>query len=136
MIVVLNRKRLESSLPDVTDGLVAKPMPPHMRRHEPMHPTPERPIVLRSKHEVEVVRHQAIRQDVHGMTLARHRYERQKTREISCDMEHGPAIVGPIQDVVANPTNGRTRGSRHASEFTSSGRFPTRSLLCVAPKKT
>jgi hypothetical protein len=124
MIVVLNRERLESSLPDVTNGLVAEPVRPHMRRHKPMHPTPESLVVLRSKHEVEVVRHQAIRKNVYGMTLARHRHERQELREIGCGMEDRPAVVGPIQDVVADPTHGRTRSSRHASECKPEPTFP------------
>jgi hypothetical protein len=68
---------------------------------------------------VEVVRHQAIRQHVDEMTFASVLDQLQESSEVRRRVEDGLAIVGSIQNVIANAPDGGTRSSRHRVKLSS-----------------
>ena len=65
VVVILDRKRLESTLPDVAAVAVVLNVASDVSVQQPLHPAREVAIGVRSDHEVEVVGHEAIRQQPH-----------------------------------------------------------------------
>ena len=71
MVVLLNRERLESALPDMSTGMVMFLVSANMGREQPVNPSAEVPVLPRPEDQMEVVGHQAIGQDPHGMPKCR-----------------------------------------------------------------
>ncbi len=65
VLILLNRERLESSLPYVAARMIVLVVTPHVRGHEPLHPLAQLAILPRPNNQVEVVRHQTVGQEAH-----------------------------------------------------------------------
>jgi hypothetical protein len=75
-------------------------VPPRVRHEHPLHPASHVAVSMGSDHQVKVVGHQAVAQDVHRQTGLRidHRFnERIVIRRLR---ENGLAAVAPIQNVI------------------------------------
>ena len=66
MAVPLHGKRLEPALPHVPAAAMPPMMPPDMRGHHPLHPSPEVAVVARPEQQVKMVRHHAVPGHPHG----------------------------------------------------------------------
>ena len=60
MVIALNGKRLEASLPDMTAAVIVAKIAADMRRHQSLHPTAQVTIFVRPEKQVEVVIQQAV----------------------------------------------------------------------------
>ena len=56
MVIALNGKRLEASLPDMTAAVIAA----DMRRHQPLQPTAQVTIFVQPEKQMEMVIQQAV----------------------------------------------------------------------------
>jgi hypothetical protein len=63
--ILLDRERLEASLPDPADARMALAVAEDVHGQQPVHEAAEISIGAHLKHEVEMVRHQRPAQDVH-----------------------------------------------------------------------
>ena len=70
MLVVLDWEGFETALPDMACRVVMAMVPAGMRREQPLHPAAEITIGNRSDHQVKMVRHQTIAQQVDGQSCA------------------------------------------------------------------
>jgi hypothetical protein len=111
MVVLLNRERLETALPDVAAAVIMLVVTAYMGIKQPMHPPAQVTIRLRQDHQVEVVGHQAETQDRHRHLDARMRQGFEEGLIVVLLVENRALTVAPVDDVVANTAN---RGSRSA----------------------
>jgi hypothetical protein len=77
MPVVLDRERLETTLPHVTAMAVMLQVSPHVRRHQPLHPARQVSIPMGHDNQVKMVPHQAVGYKPHRYSQRRltHRLE-------------------------------------------------------------
>ena len=66
MTVVLDDERLESPLPNVPDGTVVAVITSGMGHEQPLHPSAQVAVGLGTYHQVKMVRHQTIPEQIHG----------------------------------------------------------------------
>jgi hypothetical protein len=69
MLVTLNGKSLEKSLPNMTAAAVMLMIPAHMARQQPLHELAQRRWVSRFDNEMKVVGHQAKSEDLNLMSF-------------------------------------------------------------------
>jgi hypothetical protein len=122
MLVVLDRKCLESPLPDSPTGPFAPVKATHVRRQQPLHPTGKRTRLSRNHHEVKVVRHEARRQELDGRSSLRGGDQFEERAVVGGATKHLRAIVAAVDDVVADPRSYGSCRARHARIFAPAGR--------------
>ena len=105
MIVIFHRKRLEPSLPYVPGGTVVPMVAPRMGRKQPLHPTAEITIVMGPQEEMEMVRHQAVTEQINGYALASLGHRLDKSLVVGRFVKDGLPTVAPVQSVVPHPTD-------------------------------
>src|SRR5271157_4392275 len=113
MIVLLDREGFESALPDMPAGMVMFLVPTDMGRQQPVNPPADVPIVPGPKNQMEMVGHQAIGQDPHGLPkrcFGDHVEERLKVLVL---VENLSAGIAPIEHVIAVTSGRRSRRARH-----------------------
>ena len=113
VIVVLQRKRLESSLPHVPGRAVMTMISSRMGCQEPLQPTPQVAITVRPEHEMEMVRHQAITEEIDRNPTLGVVHRRHKGVEVRRLVEHRLAAVPAIQCVIDHPANSGSSGPWH-----------------------
>jgi DNA invertase Pin-like site-specific DNA recombinase len=97
----LDREALEPPLPDVAARAVAAMIPPHVRRHQPLHPAREVAVRTRPDDQVEVIRHQTPRDNPHRHALARRDHQLHKRRVVVRVVEHLRPRVAAVEHVDA-----------------------------------
>jgi hypothetical protein len=65
MVILLDRKGLETALPDVAAGMVMAVIAADVGVHQPGHPGAQVAVADRPEDQVEMVGHQAVGQDAH-----------------------------------------------------------------------
>jgi len=118
VLIALNRKCLESPLPDMSAARVMLVIPPHVACHEPLHPPAQIAVAVWPQNEMKMIRHEAVRQQSHGYAVARLGHQSQERGVVTAVVKHGRATVSTIHDVVANTTNRGSDCSRHARKCT------------------
>ncbi len=83
VLVALDGKGFEPSLPDVPAAAVVAMVAANVTREQPLHPASEVAIGLRPKHEMKMVRHQAPADQPHRQPLARRANSRTKASKSS-----------------------------------------------------
>src|SRR5580704_17398267 len=86
-----------------------------MRRQRPLHPAAQVAVVVRPKHQVEVIGHEAERQDPHGKPLAGSGQNGDEGFVVLVLVEDRRAVVAAVQDVVAIAPNRGACGAWHLS---------------------
>src|SRR5271157_1464822 len=113
VVNLLNGKGLESALPDMPAGMVMFLVPTDMGRQQPVNPPADVPIVPGPKNQMEMVGHQAIGQDPHGLPkrcFGDHVEERLKVLVL---VENLRAGIAPVEHVIAVTSGRRSRRARH-----------------------
>jgi hypothetical protein len=105
MIVIFHRKRLEPSLPYVPGGTVMPMVSLHMGRKQPLHPTAGITIVMGPQEEMEMVRHQAVTEQINGYALASLGHRLDKSIVVGWLVKEGLPTVAPVQSVIPHPTD-------------------------------
>ncbi len=132
MRIFLDRKRLEASLPHVARGVVALVVAPHVGRQQPLEVAREVAFSPRPQDQVKVIRHETEPQHAHLHTFTGLLEQRQKRPVVRGIVKHLRPAVAPVQDVVAQTTNGRSRGARHAGSL-ASARVPGKEKSRMSP---
>ena len=136
MIVLLNREGLESTLPDMSAGVVMLLIPANMSRQQPVNPPAQVPIALGPKHQMEMIGHQAVSQDSHGVPercLGDHVEKRLKVPFL---VENLSAGIAPVQYVIAVPSNRGSGCPRHGKGPRQEAVAPTASYFTQTTWRT
>jgi hypothetical protein len=89
MPVLLDRKRLDSSLPNAPDGGVPTLVMSHVCGQQPMHPRAEIAVAEWANDKMDVVRHEAPSEQAHRPLLASALKQVRERVEIRIVMENG-----------------------------------------------
>jgi hypothetical protein len=119
MFVILNRKRLESSLPDMSAPLVVAMVSTNMRRQQPLHPTAEITIAMRPEKQVKMVCHETKPNQSHRHFLMSFAQQFDKSREILVLVKNITSSVATVQDVVDKFSLRSSCGSWHEFSLTA-----------------
>ena len=103
MIVLLDGKGLEPSLPHMAAGLIMLMVPSHMRGQQPVQKLAQLPIPPWPEGQVKMIGHQAIGEDAHGHTIGRVAQQREKGGVVFRLPEDLGPCIPPIDDVRAEP---------------------------------
>jgi hypothetical protein len=117
VLVLLDGKSLESSLPHMSAALIVTVVAPHMRRQQPLHPTTQIAVAKRPQDHVEVVAHHAVGQYPQRQSLARLFHQRQKRREVLVLMEHVTPRIPTVDYVIAHITDRSSCCSWHKEKL-------------------
>jgi hypothetical protein len=116
VLILLDRERLETPLPDMAAGIVVAMITPDMSIHQPSHPGAEVAIAERPEDQVKVIGHQAISQDPHGSKPASLIDQIDKRIVIGIFMEDPSPSIPPVEDMVAKVGQRGSFGAWHESE--------------------
>ena len=111
MVVLLDDECFEASLPHASSGPILPVIPAHMRGEQPMSPARNITIGKGANNQVQMVWHQAGRQDGKGHPLARLGNQRNESVIVGGFVEDWGAIVAAVDEVIAITGD---RGSRCA----------------------
>src|ERR1035438_2510204 len=114
MLVLLDRKRLETPLPDVSAGMVVAMVSPHMRSQQPLHPAAQVAIAVRPQHQMKMVGYQTPSEHPHRQPLSSLLHQIEKRNVVVVLAKHFLARVATIEHMVANPAHRCPCRSRHA----------------------
>ena len=86
VLVFLDRKRLETPLPDVPARMVVTMVSPHVRGHQPLHPSAQIAVAVRPQHQMKMVGNQTPSKQPHRQPLCRllHQIEESGDSPPSC----------------------------------------------------
>ena len=111
--ILLNRKRLESPLPDMTAGAITPMVATYMRSQQPLHPSAQITILVWPESEMKMIRHDAVRKHAHGQSLRRLSNELDERLVIGFCMKYFLSRIATIDHMIAETADGRPRCSRH-----------------------
>jgi hypothetical protein len=117
MIVVLHGERLESTLPDVARGAVMALIPPGVGHEEPLHPPAHVAVGVRPDHQVEVVGHQTVSQDLDGQSGLGVGHGRDEGIIVGRLMEDDLPPIAPIEDMTPHVGDRGSCAPGHASRL-------------------
>src|SRR5262245_32246254 len=115
VMIVFDRKRFESPLPNVPAATVVLVGAPHMRCQQPLHPYSQIAIVMRPKHKVKMIRHQAIGQNAHRRSSTSLLKQFGERRVVAVLVKHLLPVIAAIGDVTTNPADRRACGAWHGA---------------------
>jgi hypothetical protein len=104
VLVPLNGKCLEPTLPDVSAAAVVAMVSPDVAGEQPLHPAAEVAVLAGPQHEVKMVGHQAVAEDSHRHAFDprfRFCHQVQKGGVVFGLAEDLLAAIAAIQDVIA-----------------------------------
>jgi hypothetical protein len=90
----------------------------HMSSQQPLHPATQLPVLSWPQNKMKVIRHQAVRDDAHGDTLARGRNKSYKFPIVDIPVEDVAAGIATVEDVVADTSDRSAGGARHGDRLT------------------
>jgi hypothetical protein len=105
MIVIIHRERLEPTLPFVAYGTVMAMEAPHMGGAKPLHPTARITVVMGPHYKMEMVRHEAVPEQINGYAPAPLSHCLDKSIKVGRLVKDGLSTVAPVQSVVPHPTD-------------------------------
>jgi hypothetical protein len=111
MLIFLYRECFETPLPDMATAILGSVMPSHLGGHESLHPATETAIKLGQKDQVEVVGHDAIRENLHRLTRTSLPNQIDKPLEGSLAGEDTGADVATIHHMVRRTRYGPGAGA-------------------------
>jgi len=114
VVVVLDRRALEPTLPDVAEGPVPLVVAPGVRHQERLHDATDGHPRLGAEQEVEVVGHQAIAVEPERVAELRPAEGVEEGAEIAIVVEDGVAIVAPAEGMEGQAIVNRSQGASHA----------------------
>src|SRR6266404_8015667 len=117
VLVLLNGKSLESSLPDVSASMIMLVIATHVRIENPVHPAAQVPIVNGPDNEMKVIGQEAECQDAHGDFDAGVSNRLQERLIIAVLEKDLPPRVATIDDVVTDTADRSARRPRHGGEY-------------------
>lgn len=104
VLVTLDGKRFESSLPNVPTTLEMSMVPADVGSHEPLHPPAQVAIFVRPQNQVKVIRHKAVAAEPHGKAGVRLRHQRDEGSVVVLLVKDRSSAVASIEDMVNVPT--------------------------------
>jgi hypothetical protein len=104
VVVVLNGKRLESPLPDMTAAVVVPMVAADVRRHQPLHPTAQITIFVRPEQKVEMVVQQAVPDQSHANFVVCLPHQIDEGKKIFRLVKNVIAGIPTVQNVIQKPT--------------------------------
>jgi hypothetical protein len=104
LVVVLNGKRLESSLPDMTTAVIVTMVAADMRRHQPLHATAQITIFVRPEKQVEMVIQQAVPDQSHANFVGCLPHQIDDREKIVRLVKNVIAGIPTVQNVIKKPT--------------------------------
>jgi hypothetical protein len=113
MIVVLNDERLETSLPNVPTGAVVAVIASGMSHEQPLHPSDQVAVGVRTDHQVKMVGHQTVPEHIHGKPSAGVSDGLDECVIVPGLMENGLAAVAAVEHVIPHTANRGSGSSRH-----------------------
>jgi len=113
MLVLLNRERLESALPDVAAAVMMLVITAHMSIQDPMHPAAQVAILLGQDNQVKVVGHEAKAQHGHRDFDAGMGHGLEEGLVVGIRPKNLAPAVAPVDDVVTDPSHRGSRGAWH-----------------------
>lgn len=116
MAVFLNRKGLETTLPNVAARTVMTMVAADVAGEQPLHPAAQVAVVTRPKHQVEVIVQQAKGEDAHRQPLVRQGDRLDECRKVAVFVKHVAPRIAAVQNVVSDAAYGSSRSSWHASQ--------------------
>lgn len=105
VIVILQRKRLETPLPHMARTVVVAIVSLGMSRQEPLDPPSEVGIAVRPEHQVKVVWHQTIAKKIHLKSLLSFDHPIDESIVVRGLVKHRLAAIPAIQSVVDHPSD-------------------------------
>ncbi len=130
VLVLLNGKRLEPTLPDVAAGLVVSVVASNVGRQQPLHPAAEIPVLPRPEHQMKMVRHHAPGEQPHGQPFASLAKQSGKGREIIRLMKHALPSISTVDHVVTESTGQCACRARHSSRLIAAVQSVNRKVEC------
>ncbi len=103
VFIGLDGKRLESPLPDMATALVMPMITANVRRHEPLHPATQVPILMRPQQQVEMVCHQTKTCQPHRHVFMSFSHETHKRREVIILMKDVTASIARFRTWQTKP---------------------------------
>ena len=113
--ILLDGKRPETPLPNMPRGLMAAMMAADMSGEEPLHEAAKVTIGEGPQHEVEVVGHEAVRQNTHREAVASQGEQIDEDRIVLVIQEDGGPSIPAIEDMVAMAGSRGAKGAWHES---------------------
>ena len=104
MFIILNLKRVEASLEDVTTSVVGPMIPSYMRGHQPLNPATQVAIALWPEFQVKMIVHQAIPDQSHLCLFVSLMHKSHKGREVLVLMKNVSPTIAPVKDVIHKST--------------------------------
>jgi hypothetical protein len=115
VLVLLDRKRLEASLPDMPASAVMPMIASHVAGEQPLHPAPQIAVLSRPDNQVKMIRHHAIAQHAHRQPLARPRDQPDEGRVIIVFVEDLGPRVATIEHMITNAAHRSSSCARHGA---------------------
>jgi hypothetical protein len=100
MAVVLDRERLEPTLPDPAAGSSGEVAVRRVRRQQPLHPAADVVGAVLSRDDMEVIRHQADGEKSQRDAMLGLVHEPKEPHVVVASGENGRAVVAPVDEVV------------------------------------
>ena len=118
MPVFLNRRALESTLPDMTMAPVMLVVPPDVARHPPLHKWTQRRLGGWLHDQMEMIRHEADAEYFNGEFRFCRGKQVEEGRVVAVFMEDSRPTVPSIQDMVGVSGHLSARNPRHDRQGT------------------
>ena len=99
MIAILHRKRLESTLPHVARGAIMAMISPGVGHEQPLHSPAHVTVGVRPNHQVEMVGHKTVSQDVDGKSRLGVGHGVDERIVVGRLMENHLPAIAPIEDM-------------------------------------
>src|SRR5260370_28217998 len=122
MLVLLNRERLETALPDVAAAVMMLVITAHMSIQDPMHPAAQVAILLGQDNQVKVVGHEAKAQHGHRDFDAGIGHHLEEGLVVGSPPQNLAPAVAPVDDVVTDPSHRGSRGAWHGGRASTAAR--------------
>jgi hypothetical protein len=100
-MILLNRKRLEASLPDPPGRPITPVMSANVRGKQPVHPAAQIAVAAWPQHEMKVVWHQAPSEYAHRNALARKSDQLHEGPMVDLVVKHDILVIPAVDHVVA-----------------------------------
>ena len=129
VIVVLDGEGFESTLPHMSGRAVMTMISSGVGGQEPLHPASQVAIRMRPEHDVEVIGHQAVAEEVDRYPPSGIGHGLDEGVIIRRLVEHRLPAIAAIQGVINHPANKGASGARHRHKIIETD-FEVKNALC------
>lgn len=113
MVILLNGKTFEATLPDMTTTSVMAMVTTNMTGHPPLHEGTEGSLGGGLDDEMKMIGHQTEAEDAYGKFSLRHLQQVEERRVVGVFVKDDCAAVATVQDVVGMARQLSARNPRH-----------------------